>query len=128
MTEKNEADLFDFLDKLAELDKEALQKHHSAKNVAILRKLANGLNDKMVVPDDVTASVFADLIYQLRKIKRTWSRKLGDIIIMASENKAQGDLNGAVLILEKFVKECSSSFYRNIAITQIHNYTTGSGT
>lgn len=122
MTEMNKAGMFDLLDYLAELGKERLEEHHSTTNVNILKELIFELNDEMVITDDITPSVFAEYVYQLRRIKRTWSRKLGETILAASEKKAQGDLNGAILIFEQFVKECPSTFYKNIAITQIGNY------
>jgi isopropylmalate/homocitrate/citramalate synthase len=122
MTDNEKTELFDLLDNLAQQDKESIKAYHSKKNIDALKKLAIELNDQMSISDEITASVFADRVYELRQIKQTWSHKLGDTLIMASENKNRGDLDSAISILENFVKDCPSLFYRDIAITQISNY------
>ena len=122
MTEKKKAELFNLLDNLAQRDKESVKEFYSKKNIVALKKLAVELNDQMSISDEITASEFADCVYELRKIKQTWSRKLGDALIIASDNKNRGDLDSAKSTLENFIKDCPSLFYRNIAITQISNY------
>lgn len=117
-----EKKLFDLLDKLAQQDKENVKEYHSKDNVDALKKLAILLNDQMSISDDMTSSAFADCVYELRQIKQTWSRKLGTALIMASENRKNGDLDSAISILENFIKDCPSLFYRDVASIQIDNY------
>jgi tetratricopeptide (TPR) repeat protein len=112
---------------MAQLDVESLKKLHSKGNVDALRELLTELNDQMTAPDEISASAFADLVYELRKVKEIWSRRLGDVIIVASKNRRRGDLNGAIAVLLDFTKVCSSRFYRNIAVSQINNYRKGIG-
>jgi hypothetical protein len=122
MAEMKKEELFDLLDNLAQRDKETIKAHHSKENVDALKKMAIMLNDEMSISDNITSSAFADSVYELRQIKQTWSRKLGDALIMASENKKSGDLDNALAILKRFIEDCPSLFYRDIASTQISNY------
>lgn len=122
MTDNEKAELFDLLDDLAQKDKDNLKAYHSKVNINKLKKLAIELSDQMSIPDEITEAEFADRVYELRQIKQKWSRILGDTLITAAENENHGDLNSAISILNEFIEDCPSLFYRGIAGTQINNY------
>jgi len=119
MTNHTHAELLDLLDKMAQVDGDIQM---SSENCDAVKELALILDDNMSISNSLTYKTLTDLVSELRRLKKIWSRKLGDTIILAAKQVDNGDTNGALDTLSYFVRECPSSFYRDIALTQIHNY------
>lgn len=118
--ERNRA--FHLLDKLGNLEQYEIEKYFSDDILKPISVLLNELSDDKSLPGSLSQADFSELILELRKIKRVWGRKLGDAIILAANKAESEDIDGAINVLEDFIKNCTSPFHRRHAQNQIEYY------
>ena len=125
MNEKTDKtrEAFHLLDRLGSLERHEIEKHFSSDNFNSISTLIDELSDEKNLLALASPANFSKLILELREIKRFWGRKLGDAIIAADEKAASKDIDGAISILEHFIKNCTSPFHRKHAQNQIQYYT-----
>lgn len=125
MVNKIRSRLYDLLDELTTLNQEDLENRFSKENVKALRRLAADiLGDESCLSLSLP-SEFVKSVYKLREAKRTWWRRLGDTIIIASESYDEGDMKAAIKIFDTFIKDCPSPFLKKIAMAHKKDYEAG---
>lgn len=118
-------ELFNSLVKWALLSRKELENYCNEENIEVVRLLVSELADENILPNQVTPSSFADLVYKLNEYNRIGSLKLGDAIISAGMAADNGDIETAIKILEDFRKKSPSAFFRQIALNHIEDYKMG---
>ena len=115
-------DAFGLLHNLIDTPYEDWHNFFNQKNILLLQELAMDLFDEKVVPSINTYSDFTIIVEKLNEKEAYWSRFLGESLLKANKLKAQGDFKNAILILEDFISQCSSSSYREIAQIEKDNF------
>lgn len=113
---------FNLLDRIGDLDKQELEEHFTDDNIESIRILWKSLLGDKILPKLTSPSKFAELVYELRKTKRTWGRKLGDAIILAYDMADKNGVETAIDVLKEFIKRCPSPFHREHAQNQLEYY------
>ena len=126
MTDNHDIDeAFDLLHELADLSFEDRAKFYSPENVDHLNKLSIDL-----LPDEASQEIknleeFVQMSQRLTEQEAYWSKSLGQAILDAADCRDSGDAIAAIQILDEFIAHCSSTSYREIAMTEKQNYESG---
>lgn len=113
--------IFGKLDELSQLSETELAGKFSNDNLSLVRDLMGELVRRIDDWGDLhRPDEFAKAIHHLREIKRTWSRNLGQLILESEETYRAGKTTEAMEMIDKFLDQCPSSFYREVA--ENHRY------
>lgn len=111
---------FDVLDRWAILPDAELEKAITNDAIRTLQRVVSLLGDenqnkKQVVSRDN----FISVVREMRMLKKTGSRRLGEAILEASDWLDKNQPAKAKEAYERFLSSCTSKFYRDIAKTQM---------
>jgi hypothetical protein len=113
---------FDLLHELAELSSDERAEHYSTRNVALLTALAADLFTEDPIQLIGNPEEFVQMTERLEEQEAYWSRSVGKAILEAADFRDKGDVANALNVLNRFVENCSSSSYREIALAEKENY------
>ena len=112
---------FDLIDKVGDLSQDVVEEYYSALNVEYVNILYKELTGN-ICGDIKNSKEFSESVIQLRKIKRFWGRRLGEVFIAAGKLFDEGHVEDAIEILNKFLNECDSPFHVEHVKNQIFCY------
>ncbi|MDX1914885.1 MAG: hypothetical protein SFU55_04810 [Methylophilus sp.] len=118
----NRDEFFGILHELAEKTRQELESSFTESNVLAIRQLVKEFLVDCELPNEFTASSFADIVTTLRENERAWSRKLGEIIIIVEDKMRVGDKTEAIDTLGRYVDQCPWLSLREIAKIEQENF------
>ena len=113
---------FDLLHDLLDVPEEEKSSFFSSKNSRLLEELAKDIGEPNIDAAISNEREFVALAGYLREREAYWSKRMGEVFIDASGLRDNGDLNGAIELIEEFISQCSSKSYAEIASIQKQNY------
>lgn len=113
---------FDQLAEWAQLEENELKSIHSAEMSDVLGYLQKRLGPSYDWPKVITKEEISNVVTELQYLVKDGSRKLGAVIIEGCEMEENGNLTGAIEVFSKFVSECPSPCYVEVAKHYLKNY------
>jgi hypothetical protein len=113
------------VDKAASLNREDLLSLYSQENIKFIQLLLPELVEDEFVPNKVTSTDFAEILYKCCKARKEWGKSLGNVIIEADKLVNNGKKDLAIQCLDDFVVSCSAPYFRKHAENQIKFYQRG---
>ena len=107
---------FDFLGRWSRLDDIELATLSTPDNCALLSEIVSLLEEPSSVQQTIISQDnFCDVVRRMRKVYEVGSTKLSRTIIYTRNLSDQGFREEANECFNKFINECPSPFYKNIA-------------
>src|SRR5450631_764998 len=106
---------FDALGEWDRLSDSELMQQYWSENKDRLQRIVLELDDKGQI-GKIESSNFQVVVRAMRKRYEEGSRGLGEVIAEAADHRENGRNNDANEALETFAKNCTSPFYRQIAL------------
>jgi len=98
-------------------------------DLAAATTLVNSVADNFVPslerPTALTADEIRALVIRLRELERTWNQTFMRVLIEAADSRRNGDVEGAVRALDRFIEQCPWRSFVTIAETERSNITGG---
>ncbi len=113
---------FELLDEIGDLKHEDIEKYFKEDVFVLVGILLSELTEDEVLPAPITPSIFVNLIRKLHKIKKLWGRRLGDSLIASADKADIGDSEAAITLLNEFISNCPSRFFKEYAQNEINYY------
>jgi hypothetical protein len=120
LQEKTQA--FQFLDNTGALSDKEIEECFNEDVLPLVRILVSEFTEGRDLTDQLTQSEFVRLMRELRRTKRMWGRRLGDAIILSGDKADTGDYASAIVILQEFIKDCPSRYFREHAQNRMRYY------
>lgn len=105
----------------AEQPSEVIERQFTRRSQMLVRRVLREGLGYAEVGKFPSAAEFAKYVVELRENERSWSRRLGDVILQAQGQLESGDIVAAKTTFEGFETTCPWRFFVEIAKTQRGN-------
>ena len=111
---------YDLLHTLIDIPEDKIASYFNDKNLELIKMLYEDLIGGSCT-DIKEVNDLSDMATLLNKKEAEMSKKLGNVILLASGFSEQGDIVKAVEVLQQFINKCNSLSHREIAIIEKEN-------
>ncbi len=112
-------DKFDSLREWFSLDEEDIKSQFDSDAKKVVSELLKDLAEPGLQKVAVDVNNFPDLVTELHSLMVVGSRQFGEALLSAEELAGRGDAQKAISVLECFIDDNPSDFYRKMALSQI---------
>jgi len=116
LEKKYKVQAFDFMRKMSQLNKNEIKKHFSKRNAKYIKIVYWELLGDICDIDEISAFKFSKIVLKLYNTEKEWAKKLEAIIIFANQNAKNEGKTKAVQVTKKFIIECPSPLFKEIAL------------
>lgn len=110
---------FDHLNEWALLSDEELQAQCSNDSLTLLKQVVDLLGNEQEAKAKVSSESFVANVRAMRRRYEEGSLSLGQAILDAGDFVEQGDTDKALQVYARFIEQCPSKFYCDIAMSEM---------
>ena len=122
LPEEKIAELFEFLDRLGQLEPDELLAQFTSGNIEALRLASGLLKEGMDLERILSEKRFINVVKELFETRKIWSERFMETLARATWENDQGNRNQTLWILDGFIRFCPSPYYRELAEEVMREY------